>query len=111
MSMPTSLRTISILMLLAGASLGVFAGRSLLGDASDPPIGSDRGVEESVRLFRERYHLTEPQADEVRQVLREHDRRVRSKLNELRRRHEAEFRSISEDADARIRTILAEAGR
>ena len=102
-----SLRSIALLMLLAGACLGVFAG-TLVANRHTEPEGPtlERRVEERVRAYREAYSLDDTRADAIRQVLVAHKREVREMLLELSRRHKDEFAKQVQKTEERIRLIL-----
>lgn len=102
-----SLRSIALLMLLAGVCLGVFAGTLVANrhvDDSTPTL--DRKVEEQVRQYREAYDLDVEKTDAIRHVLRAHQREVREMLLELSRRHKAEFSQQVQKTEDRIQLIL-----
>jgi hypothetical protein len=107
------LRTVAILMLLAGISLGVFASRaaqSFREPLPPPGTGNDAGLEGLVRLYQEDFRLTPPHADQIRRALLAHDQAVRTKFLELRQIHAEEFRSLHDTAYRRIREVLLAAG-
>ena len=102
-----SLRSIALLMLLAGGSLGVFAGTLVANRHTEPEAPSlERRVEERVRAYREAYALDDARADAVRQVLLAHKREVREMLLELSRRHKDEFSKQVQKTEERIKLIL-----
>ena len=109
----TRLRTVAILMLLAGLTLGIFATRALraMGSEADDGLqgrGNER-IELYVEMLRADYHLSDDQENRVRQVLLRYDQQVRAKLWQLRQEHAAEFRTLSDEAKAETEAILAEA--
>jgi hypothetical protein len=102
-----SLRSIALLMLLAGASMGVFAGTLMANrqvEAKGPTL--ERRVEERVRLYRDMYALDETRTDAVRQVLLAHEREVREMLLELSRRHKDEFTAQNQKTTERLQLIF-----
>lgn len=104
-----SLRSIALLMLLAGGSLGVFAGTLMANrqqEDSTPTL--ERQVEERVRLYRDMYGLDETKTAAVRQVLIAHKREVRTKLLELHRLHQDEFRKLVHETEGRLALLLEE---
>lgn len=107
------LRLVALLMLLAGASLGVFATKALstlrFRDAPPTPASSPL-IEERVRLYRRIFRLEEARADQVRQELIQFDRRVMDKMWELRRQNTEWFTNEAKETDARILRILEAAG-
>lgn len=107
------LRTIAILMLLAGLSLGIFASRALraMGGqrATGPVSGGNAYIEQQVTLHQRSRGLTDLQADAIRRELYAYDRRVEARLWELRQEHADWFEQQREATEQRIRTILADA--
>jgi hypothetical protein len=108
--MLTRLRTVAVLMLLAGAALGVFASRALTkpraGDVGTPAF-SPR-IESRVRTYVDVFDLDAGQADRVRSALVEYDRRVHVLISELRRMHAADFNALQGEAEAKIKSVLKE---
>jgi len=102
-----SLRSIALLMLLAGGSLGVFAGTLM---ANRQPASStptlEQQVEERVSLYREMYGLDDARTDAVRQVLISHKREVRARLLELHRLHKDEFRKLVLETNERLALVI-----
>ena len=111
--MRPSLRTIALLMLLAGLSLGVFTARVLRavgtpdGRASQA-ASQDGRVRWYVDLLGRDRQLTADQTQRVSEALRGYDRAVRQKMYDLRVEHQAEFRALSTAAWDRIDRIVAE---
>lgn len=107
------LRTIAILMLLAGLALGIFTSRALRAMGPDALAASTAGrqpkIEVLVDLYQSEFRLDPQQADHVRRVLYAHDRAVAAKIWELRQRHADEFLDLQDEATQEIETILAEA--
>jgi hypothetical protein len=101
-------------MLLAGASLGVFASRAFslfppTGGAH--PVAARRTIEDRVRYYRERFRLDETQAERIRQALIAYEQDVDSKLFEIRKVHEREFQALRDGMQAKIDAVLASTGR
>ena len=93
------LRTIALLMLLAGLSLGIFtvprAARRRRGRrAAAHGRPARRASSCCVDLYQRDYHLDDEQADRVRQELYRYDRAVNAKIWELRQRHADEFQDL-----------------
>lgn len=104
--MLTNLKTITLLMLLAGISLGVFANTLIAGGNPAPkPAAFDERVDAYVKA----YGLSAQEAESVRAELVRHRQRLYDKLLELRREHEDEFRAIVDDTEGRISKILEDA--
>ncbi len=106
------LRTIAILMLLAGLSLGIFTSRALraFGEA-DAPLRTDGRtprIELLVDLYQRDYHLSDERADQVRQTLYGYDRAVDALIWELRQRYADEFQALFDTAEVRILDIFME---
>jgi len=106
------LRTIALLMLLAGLSLGIFTSRALraFGETDDAPRTDGRTprIELQVELYQRDFHLEDEQADRVRRILYQYDREVKAKIWELRQRHADEFRSLYDVAEDRIQRVFEE---
>ena len=100
------LRTITILMLLAGVCLGVFAGKlaARKPQAATPIL--DPRVENQVRYWRERYELNAEDTDRIRMVLLRMREQSRGALLDLRHEHPERFQAISQEAQTKIRAIL-----
>ena len=107
------IRTIAILMLLAGLCLGIFASRALRAmggpEKTGPVTGGQPQVEQRVEYFQRYYRLTPQQTDAIRRELYQHDRLVRDKLWELRKVHADWFETRREALETRVREILREA--
>ena len=104
--MLTNLKTITLLMLLAGVSLGVFANTLIAGGNPDPkPAPYDARVDAYVKA----YGLDVHQADAVRTELERHRQKMYDLLLQLRRDHSDRFREIVDETENRIRTIIEDA--
>ena len=110
------LRTIAILMLLAGLSLGIFASRALRAmggpaDATAPVSGGQAQIELRVDYYQRDYRLTPQQTDRLREALYRHDRLIRDKYLELRQQPKvaAWFDEQTKELNQRVSAILAEA--
>jgi len=101
-----SLRSIALLMLAAGLSLGVFAGTLVAGRQTDPQPRLNRQIEERVKLYREYYGLDDGKVDEVRRELTRHRAELRNLLLRLRNEHKDEFRDLVNATERRIRDII-----
>ena len=107
------LRTIAILMLLAGLSLGVFAAQALGGlPWSGLRIFRAREPSPRVRQYleqlRQEFQLDEERTRRIADTLDEYDGAVRKKIYELRQQHRAEFRALFDAAQEKIDGILSE---
>ncbi len=100
-----SLRSIALLMLAAGVSLGVFAGTLVANKKPDPRPVLNRQIEERVKLYREYYALDESRTNEVRQELTRHRHELRKLLLRLRSEHQDEFTKLVDGTERRIRAI------
>jgi hypothetical protein len=104
------LRTVALLMLAAGLSLGVFAAKAI--STWHLPIGGDETparvspIEERVRFYQRAYDLDGSGADLVRRELVRYDRHVMDKLWELRKQNEAWFQWAADGAQRRLTYIL-----
>lgn len=112
MNMLPRIRVIALLMLLAGASLGVFASRALQATSAPESLDADqrtpKRIERLVDRYVNEYALDPKQEEGVRQALLRYDRQVRNKLLELRQQHAHEFRRLFDETDASIAEILGE---
>ncbi len=105
-----SLRSIAVLMLAAGLSLGVFAGTLVAGKRPDPQPRLNHQIEERVKLYREYYGLDEIKVDAVRRELTRHRSELRNLLLRLRNEHQDEFRDLVDATERRIRGIIEDEG-
>lgn len=107
------LRTIALLMLLAGLSLGIFTSRALraFGEADHPPRTDGRlpRIELLVDLYQRDYRLSHEQADRIRQELYQYDRAVDAKIWEFRQRHADEFQTLFDETETKLLDIFKEA--
>ncbi len=108
--MITDLRTITILMLLAGISLGVFASTLLASrqDRVSPVL--DPKLEAQVDAYRELYNLDEAGADRVRRELQSFLSKARQRKLDILQQHRAEFDALRDEALRRIERIAQEMG-
>ena len=109
--MLSRLRTVALLMLLAGAALGVFGTRALTrapGDEVRPPNSYAPRIEEKVKQYTDVRDLTAEQADRIRSTLVEYDRSVHALIMELRKQHAGEFESRLAKAVQQIAAVLKE---
>lgn len=106
-----SVRTVAVLMLLAGLSLGVFVARALRAGHGEPgaPV-LDAAIEAKVALYQQVYALDARQADRVRQCLRDFDAETVALYRELRTAHPERFEVLRKQVDERMQKVLAEAG-
>lgn len=106
--MSGGLRTITILMLLAGVSLGVFATNLVARDPQPVSPVLDPRVESQVEYWTERYDLDADRTDQVRQVLQRLRVRLRQKQMDLYRQHSEEFQALKREHAAKIYEIVGE---
>jgi len=103
-------RTVAVLMLLAGLSLGVAAARTLWAEKPRPPMPVlDGAIENKVRLYAEVYGLDAQGADRVRRRLQKHDQGVTALYRQLREEKKAAFQELIQATQADIDAILLEA--
>ncbi len=104
--MGPSFKTTAILLLLAGASMGVFAGSLTAGEKpSVQPSLNDR-IESQVREYTEFYGLDEVQTDRVRMILRDFQRQLRDELMKLYSENRQGFESLQNRAEQRIQDVV-----
>ncbi len=106
--MLTNLKTITLLMLLAGVSLGVFAGTLI---AAGDPGPEPSPFSERAKAFQELYGLTPEQTADVERELERHRQRIYDVLLELRRDNQDRFSEVIDDTENRIRAIIEGANR
>ncbi len=104
--MLTNLKTITLLMLLAGVSLGVFASTLVAGGNPEPEPAP---FNERVQAYQKAYGLDDQQSEAVRAELARHRQKMYDLLLELRRRNEDRFKEIVDDTENRIREIIEDA--
>lgn len=106
-----SVRAVAVLMLLAGASLGVFTARALHAGRELPvaPV-LDQAIEVKVDLYRKYYALDATQADRVRQTLKDFDRETLGLYRRLREKNPSDFEALRQEMEQRMQAILKEAG-
>jgi len=106
------LRTIAILMLLAGLSLGVFTSRALRAFGTQdlfvgaPATSGKARIDALVSVYAEEFELDPVQTDEIRRELIRYDRHLSKLQLELRQKNKDRFRTLSEEASERIERIL-----
>jgi hypothetical protein len=104
-----TVRLVAVLMLVAGASLGVLLARTLWADRPPAPQAVlDEAIEHKVRLYVDYYRLDAGGADRVRRRLVEHDRGVTELYRTLREKNAAEFDRLRNETDRVLRDILKE---
>jgi hypothetical protein len=107
-----ALRTVAFLLLLAGASVGFFAGTLFARDQGVDPsqIAPDEALDQKVHLYRAYYDLGPEQTESVRQTLRTHGRRIRDAIYQLRVENPGPFESIRAETEQRLREICVPRG-
>src|SRR5262245_583217 len=104
-----TVRLVAVLMLVAGASLGVLLARTLWAESPRPPQAVlDQAIEHKVSLYVRDYRLGAGGADRVRRLLVEHDRGVTQLYRGLRERHAAEFDRLRDETERGLDAILKE---
>ena len=111
MTMAPRLRTVAILLLLAGLALGVFTSRALRALRpsdllADPTRANSPQIEQLVDTYQRAYQLDALEADAIRQELKRYDRSVRDFVWSLRQQHADRFDGLLEQSKARIARIL-----
>lgn len=104
-----SLRTLTLLTLLTGLSLGIFAGTLLAarpGETDDASSRVEEAVQDKLDWYRVRYGLDEDQTEQVRRELITYRRESEASLRKLWREHEAIFEALSQNSKARIKAII-----
>ncbi|MDA1194334.1 MAG: hypothetical protein O2894_04050 [Planctomycetota bacterium] len=101
--MLTSLKTVSVLMLLAGVSLGVFANTLV---ASGPPAAEPPPFNERVEAYRRVYNLDDAQVEAIRTELNQHRQGLYDLLLDLRRNNQDRFAAVVDRTENRIRAII-----
>jgi hypothetical protein len=103
------LRTIALLMLAAGLSLGVFAAKALstwhLPFAAEARSASPI-IEDRVRFYQRTYRLDDSAADLVRRELLRYERHVMDKMWEIRREKSPWFEWAAKAANTRLDHVL-----
>jgi hypothetical protein len=101
--MLTNLKTLTLLMLLAGVSLGVFATTLIAAGSPDP---APAPYDERVEAYRRAYGLDQDQTNAVRTELIRHRKHMYDLLIELRHKNEQRFKEIVDGTESRIREII-----
>ena len=103
-------RTVAVLMLLAGLSLGVFAARALWAERPRPTAPAlDEAIENKVRLYVDYYRLDPAATDRVRRCLQEHDRAVGELYRRLRQDNAKAFEALRTSTEATLNDALRDA--
>jgi hypothetical protein len=104
-----TVRVVAVLMLAAGASLGVLFARAMWAEPPRPTEAVlDEAIEHKVRLYVDYYRLDAAGADRVRRRLREHDRAVTELYRNLRQKNAQEFDRLRDETDRVLDQILRE---
>lgn len=108
------LRTIAILMLLAGLSLGVFTARALRAFSTtdllqDRQTSGNARIEQLVTLYAEEFDLDALASSQVRDELTRYDQALNKLYWQLRQDHKDQFRALHEEASRRIEEVLEKA--
>lgn len=106
-----SVRLVAVLMLLAGASLGLFAARALWAGKAEPAVSAhlNPAVEAKVRLYVSYYGLDARQAEQIRMLLTEFDQRTLQIYRQLRAENPVPFELLRDEIDSQVQAILADA--
>ena len=104
--MRPSLRTITILMLLAGGSLGVFAGTLI----ADKPVldtpSFDPQVDVELRYYQREFGLSEQESQAIRSILIQHKQETVGLLRKLHRENLDQFEALNDQAVQRMREAI-----
>jgi hypothetical protein len=101
-------RGLAVLMLAAGGSLGLFAGRALWADKPGVTPGVYGALEGKVSAYTQAYGLDAGATDRVRQALTEYDQQVWQLYREYRSTTgKMAFENLRTTYNARLRDILA----
>jgi hypothetical protein len=106
------LRTIAILMLLAGLSLGVFTSRALRAFgtkdllADQPTTSGQARIDQLVELYAREFDLDKVAEDKVRQELIRYDQQLGHLHWELRQANKDRFRKLYEDCARNVQQVL-----
>jgi len=106
-----TLTLVSLLTLLAGASLGFFVAECR---ASGPTVSAapiDPALEARVEEYVTTYRLSSTDADEVRAAIRDLNRGVVDRLHWLRQKDGEYFTNLHARAQSRIDAVIARSGR
>lgn len=106
-----TVRMVAVLMLLAGASVGVLLARTLWAERPDltAPAALDAAIEQKVQLYVRYGNLDAHQADRVRRCLTQLDRSVMELYRTLRQEQAGRFQTLRDAAEEELREILGEA--
>lgn len=98
---------VALLTLAAGVALGFFVSEAGERRRARPaPPTAESVLERKVAAYVQIKGLSGPDADRLRQVLREYDQKVADLLRRLRNEHKIEFTNLSKETNERIRPIL-----
>ena len=106
--MINSLRAITALMLVAGISLGLFAGTLIASDPQPPKYTLDERIEAQVRYYQERYDLDEAGVAQIRRELRSFRRELRALFMDFYKQNRDEFSELTNRTKAKIVLIGSE---
>lgn len=102
-----SLKSIALLMLLAGGSLGVFAATLVADNAPvTAPQDLDRQVDTHVRYYVLEFGLDDEQREALRTVLIQQQRATVDLLRQLHHENRDRFDTIGDRTQSRIREIV-----
>lgn len=106
--MLANIKTLALLMLVAGLSLGVFAGTLLAGptEAVRGMSRVDQAVEHRVTLYRDHFGLDDVATNALRRVLVDYRRDVHNRLNTLQREDRDYFQKLNDDVTDQILKIV-----
>jgi hypothetical protein len=108
--MVRTLTIVSVLALLAGLALGVFAAHAADWVGAAPTAAAPASaslLDEKVERYRVAYHLDAAKTLEVRLALREYEQGVSDALKRLRAQNPKEFTDLRVAANKRLDKVIA----
>jgi hypothetical protein len=104
-----SVRVVAVLMLIAGASLGVLLAKTMWAEPPRPVKGVfDEALEYKVGRYVDYYRLDAQGADRVRRRLQAHDDAVTGLYRTLRQQNAMDFDFLRAETEADLKAILME---
>ncbi len=109
--MGPSVRTTAILMLLAGVSMGVFAGTLTAGEKPSVEPTLNQRIEMQVSEYRKFYGLDDVQTDQVRMILKDYQRQLLDGIRDVYRENQSRFDRLQGVAEKRIQDVVKKNGK
>ena len=104
-----NIQVLTLLMVMAGVFLGLFASRLIARPTRAPEAPRQRAIEHEVRYYQKTYRLGEVAADAIRRALREYEDDRLALLRKLQAEHPHDFDALRQRAEERIRDVVREA--